>query len=104
MAAQPVSQNKIAWWRRLPVVHQLRQSVGLQRGMLVVGLVITAFFLLVALFAPLIAPYRYNELRDENGLFGAQSPPSPEHLLGTTSGGYDVLSRVLWGAQTAFDV
>ncbi|MCU1416950.1 MAG: transporter permease [Schumannella sp.] len=104
MAAQPVSRNKIAWWRRLPVVHQLRQSVGLQRGMLVVGLVITAFFLLVALFAPLIAPYRYNELRDENGLFGAQSPPSPEHLLGTTSGGYDVLSRVLWGAQTAFDV
>ncbi|HEV7742113.1 MAG TPA: ABC transporter permease [Pseudolysinimonas sp.] len=94
----------MAWWRRLPVVHQLRQSVGLQRGMLVVGLVITAFFLLVALFAPLIAPYRYNELRDENGLFGAQSPPSPDHLLGTTSGGYDVLSRVLWGAQTAFDV
>ena len=37
---------------RLPVVHQLRQSVGLQRGMLVAGLVLTAVFLLVAIFAP----------------------------------------------------
>jgi peptide/nickel transport system permease protein len=101
MAAKPVSQNKVPWWNRLPVIHQLRQSIGLQRGMLVVGLVITGLFLLVALFAPVIAPYSYNELRDENGLFGAQSPPSAEHLLGTTSGGYDVLSRVLWGAQTA---
>ena len=97
-----MADRSIPWWRKLPVVHQLRQSVGLQRGMLIVGLVITGFFLLVALLAPIIAPYSYNELRNENGLFGAQSPPSPEHLLGTTAGGYDVLSRVLWGAQTAF--
>ena len=26
-------------WAKLPVVHQLRQSVGLQRGMLVTGLI-----------------------------------------------------------------
>lgn len=87
---------------RLPVVHQLRQSVGLQRGMLVAGLVITGAFLLVALFAPLLAPYGYSQLRSDDGAFGAQQPPSAEHLLGTTVGGYDVLSRVLWGAQTAF--
>ena len=28
-------------WQRLPVVRQVRQSVGLQRGMLVAGLVLT---------------------------------------------------------------
>ena len=28
---------------RVPVVHQLRQSVGLQRGMLVAGLVLTNY-------------------------------------------------------------
>jgi peptide/nickel transport system permease protein len=88
-------------WRRLPVVHQVRQSVGLQRGMLVTGLVLTGFFVLVALFAPLIAPYGFSQLRDESGNFGAQQPPSAEHLLGTTVGGYDVLSRVIWGTQTA---
>jgi peptide/nickel transport system permease protein len=95
---------KPALWKRLPVVHQLRQSVGLQRGMLIAGLIITGVFLLVALFAPLIAPYGYSQLRDADGIFGAQQPPGGDHLLGTTAGGYDVLSRVLWGAQTALAV
>jgi len=95
---------KPAVWKRLPVVHQLRQSVGLQRGMLVAGLVITGIFIFVAIFAPLLAPYGYSTLRDEDGTFGAQQPPGGKHLLGTTVGGYDVLSRVLWGAQTALSV
>lgn len=88
-------------WQRLPVVHQLRQSVGLQRGMLVTGVVITGVFVLVALLAPILAPYGYSQLKDESGNFGAQQPPGGAHLLGTTVGGYDVLSRVIWGAQTA---
>lgn len=89
-------------WARLPVVAQLRQSVGLQRGMLIGGLVLTGVFLLTAAFAPLLAPYGYAQLRDADGSFGAQQPPSAAHLLGTTVGGYDVLSRVIWGARTAF--
>ena len=36
--------------------------------------------------------------------FGAQVPPGGKHLLGTTVGGYDVLSRVIWGSQTALEV
>jgi peptide/nickel transport system permease protein len=85
----------------LPVIHHLRQSVGLQRGMLITGLILTGLFLLTALFAPLIAPYGYAQLKDAHGYFGAQDPPGGAHLLGTTVGGYDVLSRVIWGAQTA---
>jgi peptide/nickel transport system permease protein len=91
-------------WRRLPVVHQLSQSVGIQRGMLVTGLILTGVFLFTAFFAPLIAPYGYGQLRNDDGTFGAQNPPSAEHLLGTTVGGYDVLSRVIWGAQTGLAV
>ncbi|MFT4122313.1 MAG: ABC transporter permease [Microbacteriaceae bacterium] len=87
---------------RIPVVHQLRQSVGVQRGMLVAGLVLTGAFVLVAILAPLIAPYGFAQLRDADGVaFGAQQPPSAAHLLGTTVGGFDVLSRVIWGARTA---
>jgi peptide/nickel transport system permease protein len=86
---------------RIPVVHQLRQSVGLQRGMLVAGLVLTGIFVFIAVFAPLISPYGFAQLRDADGPFGSQQPPSAEHWFGTTVGGYDVLSRVLWGAQTA---
>ena len=93
--------KRIRIFDRLPIVHQLRQSVGLQRGMLIAGLVITAIFILTSLFAPLIAPYGYSQLRDADGVFGAQQPPSPEHIMGTTVGGYDVYSRVIWGTQTA---
>src|SRR6476659_2133166 len=90
--------------RDLPVVHQFRQSVGLQRGMLVAGLVLTALFLLTAIFAPLLAPYGFNQLSDASGTFCAQQAPSSQHLLGTTVGGYDVLSRVIWGSRTALYV
>lgn len=89
---------------RLPVVKQFRQSVGLQRAMLVIGLVVTGVFVLIAIFAPLVAPYRFNQLRGDDGSFGTQQAPNATNLLGTTVGGYDVLSRVLWGAQTALFV
>jgi peptide/nickel transport system permease protein len=70
--------------------------------MLVAGLILTGIFLLTALFAPLLAPYGFAQLRDADGTFGAQVPPGGEHILGTTVGGYDVLSRVIWGSRTAF--
>ncbi|SKC36373.1 ABC transporter permease [Plantibacter cousiniae (nom. nud.)] len=89
---------------RLPVVKQFRQSVGLQRAMLVIGLVVTGVFVLIAILAPLVAPYRFNQLRGDDGSFGTQQAPNATNLLGTTVGGYDVLSRVLWGAQTALFV
>jgi peptide/nickel transport system permease protein len=70
--------------------------------MLVAGLIITGIFVLTALLAPWIAPYNFAQLQYANGdNFGAQDPPGPKHLLGTTVGGFDVLSRVIWGAQTA---
>jgi peptide/nickel transport system permease protein len=101
---QPTPGARRRTWRQLPVVHQLRQSIGLQRGMLVAGLVLSAVFVLAAIFAPLLAPYEYNQLRDADGPFGAQAHPSSNHLLGTTVGGYDVLSRVIYGSRTALAV
>ncbi|GAA1049751.1 ABC transporter permease [Arthrobacter russicus] len=97
--------RKKSWLSRLPIVSHLQISVGLQRGMLIAGTVLTALFVLTAIFAPLIAPYGYNQISDANGnSFPTQSPPSAQHLWGTTVGGYDVLSRTLWGAQTAISV
>ncbi|MEO8908428.1 MAG: ABC transporter permease [Microbacteriaceae bacterium] len=86
---------------RLPIVHQVRESVGVQRTMLIGGLVLTGIFVLIACFAPLIAPYGFAQLHNSQGDFGAQQPPSPSHIWGTTVGGYDVFSRVVWGSQTA---
>lgn len=88
-------------WRDLPLLRQLRQAVGWQRGMLVAGLVLCLGFLVLAVAAPVLAPYSYNQLADDAGSFARQAPPSAQHLWGTTVGGYDVLSRVIWGSQTA---
>ena len=83
---------------RIPGVALIRSTHGLQRGMLLVGIVIVAVFLIVALFAPLIAPYPFDKI------FTPQLPMGPDHLLGTTVGGFDVLSRTIYGARTAVEV
>lgn len=56
--------------------------------------------IVVALFGEQIAPYGYNErlMSPEGGIMLAE-PPSMSHPLGTTADGYDVLSRVIVGAQ-----
>ncbi|OFL68664.1 peptide ABC transporter permease [Brevibacterium sp. HMSC063G07] len=85
----------------MPVISHVLQSSGLQRGMLVTGLIICGVVLICAVFAPLIAPYGYADLGDENGRFVPQQAPSAEHIWGTTVTGFDVFSRVIWGARTA---
>lgn len=72
--------------------------------MLVTGLVLTAFLLIVAVFAPLIAPYSWEQTADAAGGFGTQQPPSAKHIWGTTVSGFDVFSRVVWGSRTAVAV
>lgn len=93
-----------SWLAALPIVSHLKKSVGLQRGMLITGLVMSAVVLICAIFAPLIAPYGFAQMHANGQSFGAQQPPSAEHWWGTTVGGYDVLSRTIWGAQTAVEV
>jgi peptide/nickel transport system permease protein len=89
-------------WKRLPVVVQLRKSTGWQRAMLVTGLVICGVYVLLAVFAPLLAPYGFSQLQSADGhAFPRTGAPSAEHVWGTTVGGFDVLSRVVFGARTA---
>ncbi|MEH3034164.1 MAG: dipeptide ABC transporter ATP-binding protein [Aeromicrobium erythreum] len=88
--------------RFVPAV--VRQSHGLQRFMLVLGFVIIALFLVVAVLAPWIAPYGFNQDRANGVVFGAQQAPSASHWLGTTVGGTDVLSRIIYGTRTAVEV
>jgi peptide/nickel transport system ATP-binding protein len=91
--------------RRLVVVPAVvRQSHGLQRFMLLLGFAIIAAFLFVAIFAPWIAPYGFNDDRADGVLFGTQQAPSAAHWFGTTVGGTDVLSRVIYGTRTAIEV
>ena len=64
--------------------------------MAVVGLIIVAFMVFLAIFAPLISPYDPN-VTDMSNMFAA--PGQAGHLLGTDSYGRDLLSRIIYGAR-----
>lgn len=72
----------------------------------VMGFSITVVFVLVALAAPLLAPYQPSEfffLEGQN-VYNKYDAPSMEHLLGTDSLGRDVFSRLLYGARVTMMV
>ena len=65
-----------------------------------VGTLMTLFFIFLALFAPIIAPYSFSEfIRDDDGRLMNRAPPSVNHPFGTDKEGRDVMSRVIWGSR-----
>src|SRR6185369_3562046 len=63
----------------------------------VVGLVVIAAFILLALFAPLIVPY--DPIATSWSL--VRKPPSLLHWFGTDDLGRDILVRVIYGARAS---
>ncbi|HEX6327139.1 MAG TPA: ABC transporter permease [Jiangellaceae bacterium] len=87
------------------IARPYRQSHGIARFMLITGTVLTTVMVLTALFAPIIAPYGFNQVAEADGeRFGNHLPPGGDHIFGTTVQGLDVFSRVVWGARTAVSV
>lgn len=62
-----------------------------------VGLIIVTLLILIAIFAPVIAP---KDPLDGN-LSASLANPGGEYLLGTDKNGRDVLSRLIYGARVA---
>ena len=74
-----------------------------KNGMGVVGLVMLVVILILAVFAPILAPY------DPTTSAGIESsdiynPPSAEHWLGTDDAGKDVFSSFIYGARVSLIV
>ena len=67
----------------------------IQNRAAMIGGITILFLIVLAIFAPWIAPYSYSY---QNLDIGA-SPPSAKHLLGTDVLGRDLLSRLLYGAR-----
>ena len=61
---------------------------------------LTVFLLSLALAAPWLAPFPYDQVNPSLGL----TAPSWDHLMGTDNAGRDILSRVLIGAQTSLSI
>src|SRR5205823_10015605 len=81
------------WGRRLARARRMRLAG--------VGLVILVIAAIVALSAPLIAPY---DPADVSLIDRLKPPPTPGHLLGTDPLGQDVLSRVIYGTRVSLTV
>lgn len=63
-------------------------------------LVVVFLLALVAIFAPLLAPYD----PDAQELTNMLQPPSAAHLFGTDEYGRDILSRVIYGCRVSLSV
>lgn len=69
----------------------------LRNKLAVAGMVVVLFFLFLAIFADLIAPYRY----DKTDFAQTYQFPSMAHPFGTSPLGQDMLSRLIYGARVS---
>ncbi|MBD8068740.1 ABC transporter permease [Bacillus sp. PS06] len=83
--AKPNSYWSLVWRR-------LKKNKGALAG---AGILL--FFIITAVFAPLIAPYPVEEMKMENRFIA----PSAEHWLGTDEFGRDIMSRMIHGGRVS---
>jgi peptide/nickel transport system permease protein len=95
--------DRTADGRPLPgaAAMETARRVFTESRLAMVGLLITAVVIVVAVFAPVIAPYdpTAQNIAEEQLL-----APSLEHPMGTDQLGRDIFSRVLYGAQLSLKV
>ncbi|WEH10210.1 ABC transporter permease [Alicyclobacillus fastidiosus] len=99
MMSEP-AQNPV----ELQVASYRSRALGTLRlffknGKSVVGVCLFVIFILLAVFAPLIAPY--NPLSTN---FTQDLSPSHTHLLGTTTTGQDIFSQFVYGTRATLTV
>jgi len=80
-------------WRR--AFRSLRKS-----PLAIAGIFIIGSLLVVAIFAPHLAPYHPNETHLSERL----RPPSRMHILGTDDVGRDILSRIIYGSRISLRI
>jgi len=93
VATPDVGSPHVAERRRLRLLGRR----FLRRPMAVAGLIVVGGFVVMAVFAPWLAPYPAS-YTDFNAILAHSSS---QHLLGTDDLGHDVLSRLIWGARAS---
>jgi peptide/nickel transport system permease protein len=78
---------------------RLHVPAAWRQPLAVAGVVIAAAWIVIAIFAPLIAPYKPLAL-----VTGSAEGPSLHHLFGTDELGRDVFSRVVYGARVSIPI
>jgi len=71
-----------------------------QNSSAVIGFVVAVILVVMAVFAPLIAPYPYAE----QDLSRTRAAPSAQHIFGTDELGRDIFSRIVWGSRFSLSI
>ncbi len=96
---RPVPEPRQARWRAgllgttLDILQRDRFALA--------GVIIYGVLILVAIFAPLIAPHDPQAVMEEGGIWLTNEKPSARFLLGTTNVGRDIFSQLIYGARPA---
>ncbi|MGK7929415.1 MAG: ABC transporter permease [Spirulina sp.] len=77
---------------------------SLSRRLMLVGLMITAFFVITAIFTPVFQAWGWLQDPTASLINPIHEPPGSEHWFGTSRQGYDVFSRTLFGSRAALQV
>ena len=96
MHAAPIQLTPKALPRELSPARRALLRLMRRRGAML-GLAIVLVFVLIAFFAPVIAPQ--DPL--QTSWSAVRKAPSAQYLFGTDEIGRDVLSRVIWGARAS---
>jgi len=89
------TETAVSKWR--PIIEDWKHTFYLWRRakLAMIGTFIVIGFILMAVFAPLIAPY--DPVKTD--LPSRLQPPSAQHIFGTDQFGRDIFSRVMYGAR-----
>lgn len=90
--------------KSLPRLLSSLSRPTLSTQLTLIGLVITLFFVSVAIFAPLFQAWGWLQDPTESLANPISQAPSAEYWFGTSRQGYDVFSRTLFAAQAALKV
>jgi len=89
---------------RLPQFLRFSQSPNLSMQLMMVGIVITIFFILIAILAPTFQAWGWLQDPMASLINPLHEPPGGKYWFGTNRQGYDVFSRTIFGSQAALQV
>jgi len=76
-------------------MHYLKQIA--RSPLSIIGIIAVTIPIIISIFPALISGYTFEEA--QGFYWNAWSPPTPDHLLGTTAFGRDVLAQILYGLR-----
>jgi peptide/nickel transport system permease protein len=89
---------------QLPQFLRFTERRSLSMYLMLVGLIITTFFIFIAIFAPVFQAWGWLQDPTAALINPIHEPPGAKYWFGTNRQGYDVFSRTVFGSQAALKV